>query len=68
MTPIGRITVEHKGITVNRTDVHCDARHHLGLKQNLSSFSKRTAPPNKQKTVLEYINFRDLVAKEAEIS
>jgi hypothetical protein len=67
MPPIGRITVKHKGNTVNRTDVHRDARHHPGLKQNLSSFSKHTAPPNKQKTVLEYVNFRDLVAKEAEI-
>jgi hypothetical protein len=67
MPPIGRITIKHKGITVNRTNVHSDARHHPGLKQNLSSFLKHTAPPNKQKTVLEYVNFRDLVAKEAEI-
>jgi hypothetical protein len=67
MSPIRRIMVIYKGITVNRTDVHCDKQHHSGLKQNLSSFSTHTAPPNKHKTVLECTNFRDLVAKEAEI-
>jgi hypothetical protein len=56
-----------ESLSIARTDVHRDARHHPGLKQNLSSFSKHTAPPNKQKAVLEYVNFIDLIAKEAEI-
>jgi hypothetical protein len=50
MPPIGRIMVKHKGIAINRTDVNSDAEHHPGLKQNLTSFSKYTAPPNKQKS------------------